>query len=745
MDPLGHQQPTHRNRRPDDEHDEGWAGRTIVGPRTPTEESLCKLWAALAPADEVGIHDDFFHLGGDSIAAMHLMARIRKAFSAEVPFGLFVEKPTVAATAAWLETAVRGVSADDAIPPVPPGESRPLSFVQERIWATERLHDGPPLFNVPACLRLRGRLDVAALEAALNETVRRHDVLRSRFPMSDGIVTLAIDPDRRIALEPIALPDVAPDTIEREVDRRAVEFVATPFDLANGPLFRASLLRAGDQDHRLLLVFHHSVFDGLSTTILFRELVTLYRAFTDGLPSPLPGVRIQYQDFARWQRSRWTGEARAQLSAYWADHLAGALPALALPSVVGRPVAQSLRCGRVSALVPGPVATALKALGRREGATLFMVLLAAYQTLLTRYSGQEDLLVGTPIDGRTHVDTERLIGCFVNTLVLRTDVSGNPTFLELLQRVRTVALNAYAHGGMPFGQLVETIRPPRDTGRSPLFQTVLQLRASSAWSDDCAGVELQEFDVFPGVGRLDLALSVADGPDGLACAWDYSRDLFDEGAVGRMSEHFRTLLESAVENPARRILELDLLPSSERRLVLHDWNATARAYPRDTCVHRLVERIAETAPERVALEQADRRVTFGELNRLADQLGRRLSSAQPAAPGAVVGVCLDRTPDVVVAILAVLKAGAAFLPLNPDVPPERLAFMIRDAGATEILTTADLCARFDGAGIPVVRLDSDAGAIARDGARTTRRRRATRDARPTSSTRPARPAAPKGC
>ena len=629
--------------------------RTRTGPRTPVEEALCRLWSALAPADEVGIDDDFFQLGGDSIAAVHLIARIHKAFAAEIPFGRFARNPTVAATAEWLEEATRGRPQGRSISPLPPGERPQLSFVQERIWVSDRLQDGPSVFNCPACLRLVGPLDARSLEAALDEIVRRHDVLRSRFPTSGGHVELVIDPERRLALEPVNLPTLPADALEQDVARRAAEFVRVPLDMAIGPLFRAGLLGVGDCDHRLLLVFHHAIFDGLSTQILFREIAALYGAFATGRPSPLPHLPVRYADFARWQRSAWQGDRREQLRSYWKETLAGPLPVLALPTDSQRPAAQGYECGRISACIPQPIAAALEVLGQREGATLFIVLLTAYMVLTARCSGEEDLLVGTPMDGRTQTETEGLIGCFVNTLVLRADLSGDPTFVELLRRVRQVALDAYAHSDMPFEELVEEIRPPRDPGRPAVYQTVLQLKPWAAWKAEAAGLAMEEFDVFPGRGRMDLVLTVGEEPEGLACTWDYRTDLFDRATIERMAGRFAALIESALANPGGGVLELDILPSDERRLILHEWNETSRVYPRQACVHRLVESIARDAPDRVALEYLDRPVTFGELNRRANQLCRSLSRSTPLLPGAVVGVCLDRTPDVVAAVLAVLK------------------------------------------------------------------------------------------
>jgi amino acid adenylation domain-containing protein len=688
-------------------------GTRPVRPRTPVEESLCKLWAALADADEVGTDDDFFRLGGDSIAAIHLIARIRGTFAVEIPFGDFVRNPTVAATAQSLEEATPGGPQSRPIPTVPPGEHLPLSFVQERIWVSERLQDGPSLFNCPACLRLVGPLDVRSLEASLNEIIRRHDVLRSRLPAPGGHVELVIDPERRLALEPVTLPALPVETLARDVARRAAEFVRGPFDMASGPLFRACLLRVDDRDHRLLLAFHHAIFDGLSTRIVFRELAALYGAFATGQPSPLAHLPMRYTDFARWHRAAWQGARREQLRSYWKKTLAGPLPVLALPTDFQRPAAQGHECGRISSRIPRPIAAALKALGRREGATLFTVLLTAYMVLTARCSGQEDLLVGTPMDSRTQTETEGLIGCFVNTLVLRADLSGHPTFLELLRRVRQVALDAYAHSDMPFEQLVEELRPPRDPARAAVYQTVLQLRPWPAWKAEAAGLAMEEFDVFPGRGRMDLALTVGEELDGLACTWDYSSDLFDKATIERMAGRFGVLIESALANPGRSILELDILPADERRRVLHEWNATSRVYPKQACVHRLVEPIAREAPNRVALEHLGRGVTFGELNRRANQLGRFLSRSTPLVPGDVVGVCLDRAPEVVTAMLAVLKAGAAFLPLNPDVPRERLEFMVRHADAKAVITSGALAGRFDSPGPAVIRLDADERAIDR--------------------------------
>jgi acyl carrier protein len=711
MDPQDREQHARNGAKCGADGDQAAAGNGYVAPRTPVEQTLCRLWATFSLADRVGIHDDFFQAGGDSIAAGHLVARIRKAFSVEVPLARFFALPTVAATAACIEDALRGAAQDPSIPPIPRGDEQPASFAQERIWASDQLQEEFSLYNCPACLRLTGRLDVPTLERALNEILRRHEVLRSRFHASDGHVRLAIDPDLRLALHVEELPRQPDGTSATDVERMAATFLREPFDLPNGPLVRARLLRVGEQGHLLLLAFHHAVFDDPSTTLLFRELGPLYEAFLTGQPSPLPDLDVRYADFARWQRAQWSGEARDRLRSFWTTTLAGPLPALALPTSHERPVVQSFRCARVSMRLPEPLTAALSSLAHGEGATLFMVLLAAYQVLLARYSGQEDLLVGTPVDGRAHVETEGLIGCFVNSLVLRTNLSGNPTFLELLRRVRQAALDAYAHREMPYDQLVEELRPGRDPARAPVFQTVLHLRSSPAWKADVSGLHMQELIVSPWVSRLDLSLIAMQEPDGLACTFECSTDLFDQAAIVRLADHFRVLVESAVANPGRPIGELDLLPEAERRLVLDDWNATERAYPKDTCVHRLIEQVAATSPDRVALEHVDRRVTYADLNARANQLARLLARAHGVRPGASVGIFLDRTSEVVVAILAALKAGAAFLPLNPEAPQERLEFVLRDAGAAAVVTTAALAGRIESTGVGVTRVDADDDAI----------------------------------
>jgi amino acid adenylation domain-containing protein len=690
--------------------------QAYAAPRTPLEEQLCRLWSAVSLVDRVGIYDDFFQIGGDSLAAVHLLSRMCKAFSVDVPFRRFLAGPTVAGMASWLEEVLQGVPKAPSIPTRGSGSVRALSFVQERIWSANQILNVPSLYNCPVFLRLTGVLDVPVLEAGLNEIVRRHEVLRSRFCVADGRPGLAPDREWHIRLEAEDLRMLPEQERATETECRAVAALRMPFDLIQGPLLGASLLRTGDREHVLLLVFHHSIFDGLSVEILFRELCALYEAFAAGRPSPLPGLPIQYADFASWQRNQWHGTAMEKTRSYWINQLAGPLPLLALPTTYERPAEQSLKAQRISFPLPGELGAGLRALGRREGATLFMVMLASFQVLLARYTGQEDLLIGTPADGRIHAETEGMIGCFVNTLVLRMNLAGNPEFTAWLRQVRQTALNAYSHRDMPFEKLMEEIRPDRGLSRASLFQTVMQFRNGPGRHAEIAGLKLEEFEVAAGMSRLDLMLVITDRPGGLVCTFEYSCDLFDSPAIERMADHYRTLLEAVVQNPYRRIQELPILTEAERRRVVYEWNATERNYPGDRCVHRLVEEMAAAHPEQTALEHAGRRISFRELNRRANQLSRYLVERRDAGPGSILAVSLGRTPEMVIAILAALKTGAAFLPMDPNTVQDRMRTLLRDANVQTVITWDRLAARFESLGIRTTRIDAEGPSISREDA-----------------------------
>jgi hypothetical protein len=462
-------------------------------------------------------------------------------------------------------------------------------------------------------------------------------------------------------------------THQAEVERLATSEAQQPFDLAMGPLLRATLLHLGEAEHVLLLTMHHIVSDGWSMGVLIRELAALYEAFSSGSPSPLPQLPIQYADFAHWQRQWLQGEVLAAQLSYWQQQLTGAPALLELPTDRPRPAVWTFGGATQFLALPEPLSQKLKILSQRSGVTLFMTLLAAFQTLLYRYTGQEDICIGSPIANRNRSETEGLIGFFVNTLVLRTDMSENPSFQELLGRVREVTLGAYAHQDLPFEQLVEALQPERSLSHQPLFQVMFVLENTPISGLELPDLTISSLNIDSSTAKFDLTLSMEDTEQGLVGSLEYNTDLFDATTISRMLGHFQTLLEGIVVNPEQRLSDLPLLTQPERQQLLVEWNDTQVDYPKDVCVHQLFEAQVEQTPEAVAVVFEDQQLTYGELNRRANQVAHHLRSLG-VGPDTLVGICVERSLEMIVGFLGILKAGGAYVPLDPSYPQERLGF-----------------------------------------------------------------------
>jgi amino acid adenylation domain-containing protein len=683
-----------------------------VAPRGPIEEALAGIFGEVLKLADVSTTADFFELGGHSLLAAQVKARIAATFQIEIPLHAMFEAPTVAALALRIDAAMsadRGLAA----PPLvrrDHGTSAPLSFGQERLWFLAQLEPDDRSYNMPIGVRFEGPLDRDALAAALRELARRHEVLRTTMAIVDQRPAAVLHDDAAIPLPVTSLTLLPAGERDATLQKLAVAAGREPIDLAKGPLLRARLFELGAEDHVLLLIVHHIVSDGWSNGILNRELTALYRAFADGKPSPLPELPIQYADFAAWQRSWLQGAALADLVGYWKKQLDGAPHTLDLPSDRPRPPLRSHRAGRASIVLPLELATALKAVARKEGATLFMTLLAAFDVLLHRYSGQRDILVGSPIAGRARAETEGLIGFFLNTLVLRARPSGERPFSDLLREVRAACLGAYAHQDMPFERLVQELAPERDLGRSPLFQVSFILQNAPKESLALAGVKTSGVRAESAVSTVDLTLAMGESRNGLNATIDYALDLFDHTTIERLFGHFRALLEGIVADPGCPCGALPLLTAAERTRMLVDWNATAMEYPR-TGAHHLVEAQVDAAPDAVALAFEGREVSYRELDRRANQLARYLQR-RGAKPGERIGISTDRSIGMVVAALAVMKSGAAYVPLDPTYPKDRLAFIAADAGILLLLTQESLAAEAEGLCAQRVRLDADWPTIA---------------------------------
>ena len=598
--------------------------------------------------------------------------------------------------------------APQAIPRRPPAAAQlcPPSIDQERLWFIDQLQPASAAYNIYTASRIEGPLDVPLLERVINELIKRHEALRTTFTDVDGQPMQRIAPALEISLAPVDLQTLPPAAREREALRRTTEDFARPFDLARGPLVRVGLLRLDAAEHVLHINMHHAITDRWSFAIFEQELAALYQAFATGQPSPLAEPPIQFGDYAVWQRARMQGAAYQQQMAYWQEKLAGAPPVLEVPTDYARPAIQTFRGGHVPVVLPKHLLDALKTLGQSEGATMHMTLMAAYKTLLYRYTGETDILVAASIANRDRPETQGLFGYLLNLLVLRTDLAGRPSFRELLRRERETALGAYAHQDVPFGKLVQELKPKQDPSRNPLVQVAfIYLDFPETTSMEFLGLKATHLDVDNGASRFDLALTLSETSAGLIGTIEYLTDLYDRTRVERMARHLEVLLTAIVADPDQSIAALPLLPPDERAQLLYTWNDTARDEPPAACVHELFEAQARARPDATAISCGAVEISYGELNRRADLLARHLSQ-RGVRPETRVGLCVERSIELIVGMLGVLKAGCTYVPLDPQWPRERLAFMVQDAGLAVLLTTAPLAAALSTLPCPVRQLDS---------------------------------------
>jgi amino acid adenylation domain-containing protein/non-ribosomal peptide synthase protein (TIGR01720 family) len=678
---------------------------------TPTEELLASLWCNVLKRAAVGRDDHFFELGGHSLLATQLVSRIRDSFTVDLPLYVVFEHPVLRDQAAALDHSQRGHD----LPPIQArgGDTAPvLSFAQQRLWFLAELEGGAAAtYLISAALRLDGALDVAALRSTLRELTTRHTSLRMNFGNVGGQPVIHL----RAPYDPLTVEDLSTlPAAEQDaaVRRQADAHAGRPFDLSHDPLLRLTLLHLGVDTHVLLFTLHHLIADGWSLGVLVRDLNALYGAACAGQTADLPPLPIDYADYAAWQRGWLQGTVREQQLAYWREQLAGAPSLLNLPTDYPRPAVKTYRGAHYPLHLDADLVAQLQALSRSQGATLFMTLLAAFQVLLYRYSGETDLLVGSPIANRTHSQTESLIGLFVNTLVLRTRLTPDQPFTALLAEVRRTALAAYAHQDLPFEALVDALQPERSLGHSPLFQVLFALQNAPAETLTLGDLALRPLAQEQSTAKFDLSLSLEETANGgLAGVWEYSTDLFAAVTIARWSEHFTRLLRGIVADPQQPLSQLPLLPDRERQQ-LAAWNATATAYPRQATVAALFAAQATATPEAIALVSADRQLSYRELDARANRLAQYLTAHYRPAPDQLVGLCLERSPELIVGMLAILKAGAAYLPLDPDYPAERIRFVLEDADVAVLLTQAPLQTRLPESGAAVVCVDRDWPAIA---------------------------------
>ena len=686
---------------------------------TPVEEMVAGIWSEVLKLGAVSRDENFFELGGHSLLATQVISRVRQMFGVEVTLRQLFEAPTVRGFSGSIEEQLR-TGAGMAVPPLRRlgTEERehwagllPLSFAQQRLWFLDQLEPGSASYNMPTAVRLKGELNVTALEQTLNEMVRRHEVLRTRFVNVEGEPRQQVFEAEDVKLGIIDLSGFSEPEREAAILEATTHEHRQPFDLAHDLMLRVKLLRVSDDDHVMVLTIHHIASDGWSMGVLIKEVATLYEAFSKGGESPLPELPIQFGDFAVWQRGWLQDEQLERQLAYWREQLGGELPVLELPTDRPRPAVQSDRGARLGIQLPAELSAGLKELSRREGVTLFMTLLAAFQTLLHRYSGQKEIVVGSPVAGRNYAETEGLIGFFVNTLVLRSDLSQEPTFVELLRQVKQVCLGAYAHQDVPFEKLIEELQPERDLSRSPLFQAmfILQNVPQQQQELQLSGLKLGRVGGENSTAIFDLTLALQEKGDELKGALEYRTDLFDEPRIERMLRHFETLLQGIVSNPEQRLWELPLLDTGELE-TLSDWNETVRDFGPVTPVHQLFEAQVERTPEAVAVGWGAEQLSYGELNQRANHLAHHLRT-MGVGPEVLVGLCVERSVELLVGLLGILKAGGAYVPLDPGFPAARLNFMVKDAGVRVLLGTSASVASVTEHSAHLLCLDDHAVAI----------------------------------
>jgi len=680
--------------------------RTAVSPasdrasRTAAESELATIWKEVLGIENINRDDDFFANGGNSLLALQLIVLVRETFQVDLALRQLFEAPTIAGLADLIENAEKGIS----LPPprrIERDRPLPLSFAQERLWFLDRLMGGSAFYNIPVAVRLTGPLDVSALEQSLNEVIRRHESLRTTFRVERGKPVQVISPHLVLKIPVEEISPLSENEKEAEVQRLVSQESANAFDLSRGPLLRVRILKLRPENHVAVLVVHHIAADAWSYGILVRELAVLYEAFSSGRLSPLPDLSLQYADYAFWQRQWLKGEFVEKQLAYWKEALAGA-PILELPTDHPRPAVQTF-VGRAKIFeIPASLAESLKSLSLGEGTTLFMSLLAVFETLLHLTTGQEDTVLGTPVAGRNRAEVGGMIGCFLNLLVLRSDLSGNPTIRELLGRVRETCLSAFAHQDVPFEKIVEALQPERDLSREPLFQTMFVLQnAPLPPLRFPGGLVLTPLDVERESTRYDLTMFLAES-EGKILGWlEYNTDLFDAETISRMAERYLRLLEAAATAPDTRLSALPLLSPEERDKVIYRWNETRADFPRDKCAHELFEAQAKGSPDSIAVVSQERELTFRELNSWANRVARELLN-RGAGPETIAAVCMENSSETLAAVLGTLKAGAAYVPIDPSLPDERISHIMNDCQAGWLLTHKKLESRWKNTGRPVI-------------------------------------------
>lgn len=690
--------------------------RVMVAPRNETEKRLAAIWRELLGDKVFSVYDNFFDFGGHSILAIRLNFLMHKTFGTDVPLPVIFESPTIAELGMYIrangkaapeeKTGTNGNALSVPMATKRPEGGLPLSFAQQRLWFLAQFEKNQANYNVPLCIGLEGDLNLDALSKSLNEIVRRHEALRTVFAWEGGRPAQRVKDYESFVLPLVDLSRMEGEEIEVHF-REAMQGVAQEgWDLEKGPLFRFRLYRVGAREHWLSMLFHHINFDGWSVEVLMRELKAYYEAFAGARDAEAPRLECQYPDFAVWQRDWLEGKALEGEVQFWKNRLAGAAPLLELPTDYLRPVERNLKGGLERISVPVEVTEKLRQIGRGCKTTMYMTVLAVYKILLWRLSGQKDVVVGSAIAGRTRPEVENLIGFFVNTLVLRTDLQGDPTFLECLERVRKVTTEAYSHQELPFEKLVEELDPDRSTSYHPLFQAAFSLQSGGAGDAEMGGLKVRTYDVHPGSAKFDLDLGLLDGENGLEGRIEYAQDLFKPGTIRRWADYLSYLFEQVARNPEIRLSELALMREEERTRMLADWMPESEFYHPCPLLHGLFEEQADRTPEAVAVEFGEAKLTYRELDERANQVAHYLR-AGGVGPEVLVGISVERSLEMMIGVLGILKAGGAYVPMDPGYPRERIAFIAQDSKIHILLTQEALVERLPEMDVRVLRLDAD--------------------------------------
>jgi amino acid adenylation domain-containing protein len=657
-------------------------------------ESYLKSLVRVKTGNLASLQQPLSSVGLDSLKIFELKNRIEEDLKVVVSIVDFFEGITISQLAQQiLEQVLNSVKSE--LLPISRVKSKsdcyPLSFSQQRLWFMDQLQSGNAAYNIPVAVVMKGRLDVSALVRSIEEIIQRHEILRTSFQVVEGEAVQKITSAVNVRLPEIDLRNRSEAERRAEVEQLSLQAAQSPFDLGQLPLWRFKLLFLKEDESILLLTLHHIIADGWSIKLFIKELSLLYAAFSQGKSSPLEELPVQYVDFISWQKQYFQTEAFVTSLTYWRQQLCGELPVLELPIDYQRSPVQTYRGAQQKFVLSQDLTDALKKLSQQQDVTLFMTLLAAYQILLCRYTGLDDIIVGSPIANRNHAEIESLIGCFINTLVFRTNLDGNPCFEELLCRVRKVAIDAYTHQDLPFEKLVEELQSNRDLIRHPLFQVMFVLQNSEFSDIELPNLSWKTVELDTGTAKFDIFLSMMEGKDGLMGTLEYNTDLFSKDTITRMVRHFQTLLEGIIANPSEYISNLPLLTPAERQTLLMEWNDTQVNYPQKICIHHLFEQQVEKTPDAIALIFENEKLTYHQLNQQANKVAHHLQNLG-VKPDVMVGICMERSIEMVVGILAIIKAGGAYVPLDPNYPQERLAFMLADSQVSVLLVRSHLIA-----------------------------------------------------